>query len=296
MAKQTSSGAAWEWAVAQELAALTRADVVMDDTAERACHCFSEMDERRQREHLQGAARVAGVLVERDPRLARALCTRMLPTHTGRNGDPTDIRVDCFADEVNVSAKKRSREIKAPRLSHRNDWVREWTGAGACSEQYWSVVRPVFQGLARSSVAKWSELAEKRSVYARVRDAFVNEMRLHAGGAQGVEFVSGLFAFVMGRHDYWRVSYYRNGVAKVEVEAVNPRGTLKGAGTGWKHPRRLVELHARGDQYADMAFDGGWAFSARLHNASSRLEPSLKWSVSIEAVPRDVMAEVVRLD
>ena len=56
-------------------------------------------------------------------------------------------------------------------------------------------------------------------------------------------------------------------------------------------PTELIAIKLRNNSKTtvDMYMDGGWQFSFRLHNASSKVETSLKFDINFQALPPEVM-------
>ncbi len=71
-------------------------------------------------------------------------------------------------------------------------------------------------------------------------------------------------------------------------------GTL-GWGTRLPFPNRLIEISMRenSDNTLNMIFDRGWQISFRIHNASSRVEPSLKFDIAPIGFPSIMSNHVI---
>ncbi len=56
-------------------------------------------------------------------------------------------------------------------------------------------------------------------------------------------------------------------------------------------PSRIVSLEFKPDSTntIELYMDGGWQFSFRIHNASTKVEPSLKFDVQILGIPTAIM-------
>ena len=56
-------------------------------------------------------------------------------------------------------------------------------------------------------------------------------------------------------------------------------------------PSELIAIRLRkgSKTTVDMYMDGGWQFSFRLHNASTKVEPSLKFNINFQGLPPEVM-------
>ena len=58
-----------------------------------------------------------------------------------------------------------------------------------------------------------------------------------------------------------------------------------------KLPTRLVALEFKpgSDNTVEMYLDNGWQLSFRIHNASTKVEPSLKFDVQFVSMPMEVL-------
>lgn len=75
----------------------------------------------------------------------------------------------------------------------------------------------------------------------------------------------------------------------VAIQSCNITGELKW-GKPWKIPDRVESIaRVRGSSSTILvSFEGGWQLSFRLHNASSRAEPSLKFDIRFIGLPQSV--------
>lgn len=194
----------------------------------------------------------------------------------GRRGDPTDLRVG----RLNISAKRNSSEIKAPRISDSRDFARNWFGLQAD----------------RFSLNKFKELfAPVRAMRLQNPNILWMDFDYEDYLEKGIEFtierlksIDNLpkhwFHFVMGsRHDYYLVTY-TDCEEKLTIVGINFNGTLS--------CKKIVEdeLKVRDISLTswnsfEVSFTNDWRFKLRLHTASSRIEPSLKYSITIKSMP-----------
>lgn len=87
------------------------------------------------------------------------------------------------------------------------------------------------------------------------------------------------------------------------VEAINIAGTLNRPSerhksiveiTKLKLPSRFyhIDFKPASDNTIEVVCDEGWTVSMRIHNASSKVEPSLKFDVNLISLPTSIHAQV----
>jgi hypothetical protein len=98
---------------------------------------------------------------------------------------------------------------------------------------------------------------------------------------------------LIGNQDFYKVIKGNN---KVEIQAYNLYGTLnlpfetvkpKAKVSKLKLPNRLIEVVFKEDSQTTLlvTLNEGWQISFRIHNASSRIEPSLKFDINLVSAP-----------
>jgi hypothetical protein len=221
----------------------------------------------------------------------------------GIAGDVRDILIE-RADinwETGISVKHNHEALKHSRLSKTIDFGYKWYDMPV-SPGYWEKVNPIFEDLEdkkRSNLA-WSALPDKEgSYYIPLLGAFLDEITL-ALSANSKKVVSGLITYLLGSddRDYYKLIHSKSPrVAK--VVPFNLLGTLqKGmkdeSGTDLIEklplPTSIISLGIRpGSQTtADILLDNNWSMSFRIHNASTLVEPSLKFDVQLSGEPEQL--------
>jgi hypothetical protein len=198
--------------------------------------------------------------------------------------------------EKGISAKNNHRAVKHSRLSNDIDFGQKWLGI-PCSDTYFNEVKPVFDNLAKLRTAskatqKWVALGDYHtSVYIPILDAFKKELlRLDAENPGTVA------ERLIGNKDFYKVI---KGSNKVEIQAYNLRGTLnlpfesvkpKAKIPKLKLPSRLIEVVYQENSKTTLlvTLNEGWQISFRIHNASSRIEPSLKFDINLVSAPHSL--------
>ena len=217
-------------------------------------------------------------LHKNDRRVGDVAALRIQGDGKGQLGDVRDIvLVDQGRQEIGISAKHHHMALKHSRLSDKIDFGSKWYGVD-CSNEYWRRVNPVFERLRESPYAEWSNLPDKVvQYYHPILDAFIDEVRQHARPAE-------LLRYVVGRYDFYK-TVKRNG--EIKLQSFNANGTLDW-GDRLPMPTRVIEFmrveHRLG--VAELIMDQGWQVSFRIHNASSKIEPSLKFDIQLVGQPQ----------
>lgn len=232
---------------------------------------------KHERTRIDAAAGAAvQFLKTHDANLRQVEQISMQSDMRGKVGDVRDVIIHTANGEIGISAKHRHRAVKHSRLSASIDFGLEWYERN-CSENYWKAVKPIFERLAEAkSVGKlWRDLPDKAQiVYAPLIRAFIAEVR----GASAPK----LLQYMLGEYDFYKV-VKENG--NVRLESFNMRGTLKW-GNKLPSPSRIVDLEQARENTAIVTFDKGWSLSFRLHNAESKIQPSVKFDINLVDTPQ----------
>lgn len=143
---------------------------------------------------------------------------------------------------------------------------------------------------------KWRELPDKeQSVYVPILDAFMDELR-RTYDKNGENVTTGLIKYLLGSNgnDYYKLIHYNNHTTR--VIPFNLFGTLNQPSNSKKPdsslpymelPTRIVELTYKDGSKTTvhLTMNNGWAISFRIHNASTIVEPSLKFDIKLLGQP-----------
>jgi hypothetical protein len=172
-----------------------------------------------------------------------------------------------------------------------------------CSVFYFKEIKPIFDNLAflrtaSKSTQKWETLGDYHtSVYVPVLDAFKKELLRLDSENFGI-IAERLIEYLIGRQDFYKVIKGKN---KVEIQAYNLHGTLnlpfehikpKAKIQKLKLPNRLIEVVYQENSKTTLlvTLNEGWQISFRIHNASSRIEPSLKFDINLVSAPHSLFS------
>jgi hypothetical protein len=306
---QTTYGKAFEFACLEalklEASHHQHVEIQQDQTYSVAKNAFHVLDQNRQRNLERAATAAARHIVFVEPHLNTSspdsrLLFLLQSDARGRGGDVRDVL--CVKSlrngwEIGISCKHNHDAVKHSRLSPTIDWGNEWLGI-PCSENYWMDINPIFEGLNLyiANGELWRNIPRKvEDVYMPLLHSFKVEMeRLHL---RGENVPTKLVHYLLGRHDFYKVmSRERSRTTKIQAFSFN--GTLgRSNGAVTTHYRELTRPSRLPTNiiYIDFAPESrnklllqcneGWLFSFRIHNASSRVEQSLKFDIRLLGNP-----------
>ncbi|MBL7790192.1 MAG: HaeIII family restriction endonuclease [Chitinophagales bacterium] len=312
VASQTINGKAFEYALLKEflerLKAFTTVLVVENDPYKTALKCFLSFSEKDRSHYSLIASFAVNFLLDIEPRLSNGISDKdilqleIVSDKVGQTGDVRDVLAIRSLQkwEIGISAKNNHRAVKHSRLSNDIDFGKKWLGF-PCSVEYFNEVKPVFDNLAKLRIAskatqKWDTLGDYHtSVYVPILNAFKKELlRLDAENTGVV--AEKLIEYLIGNQDFYKVI---KGSNKVEIQAYNLHGTLnlpfenikpKAKVPKLKLPSRLIEVVYQENSKTTLlvTLNEGWQISFRIHNASSRIEPSLKFDINLVSAPHSL--------
>ena len=306
--KSNDQGRAYEYAWIQtlykSLSASRQTRIVENSSLSANKRAWLAMDDDTKEIFLISANAAIEALLTLEPRMREndndELTLKFQKDAKGSKGDVRDIiiRRSDIQWEIGLSIKHKHEDAKHSRLSHRLDFGKEWYGV-PCSDDYWRTVNPIFDRLkdGKTNKQKWSDITDKEhTVYIPLLKAFMNELnRVYAIKS---DLPQKLLEYLIGIEDYYKIISQDNKnltlirtfnvhgnlnqPSKVEVSAITvPIVEL---------PTEMVALKFKkdSDNTVEMYLNNGWQISFRLHNASSKVEPSLKFAVKFEGMPPTV--------
>jgi len=304
---QVENGKAFEFAIASAFSAQLDAPIKAGRELELSRRCFEKIEpEKQKRFHRSAVAAVAHILQLEDAqfRPRPRVQIRFNNDREGQSGDVRDVLVEHSNNELGVSCKTNHDAFKHSRLSGKIDFVKKWgLSTEGCSEAFWRRIRPIFEELAEirsqsDATARWSDLNRvPERFYWPVLDAFERELiRLTGQGADSAPQVTrNLVAYLVGNRDFYKViDRSKNDV--VELLAFNFNETLSVGKT--RFPEHVIGVdRLNGGQFSKtVRLSRGFTFNFRIHSASSRVEPSLKFDITaVSLPPTDVYTNHIKL-
>ncbi len=294
MATQVQHGKGFEWAVAEATSQLLAVKIVDSEGTRYAASCFDGLDPAKQKLFRTCAEKSVAYVAERESLRPDAAGSVTLSSDAaGAHGDVRDVLLKTNDRSIGISCKTNHEAFKHPRLSGKIDFVKKWGLGAGCSDAYWAAVRPIFSELAdirkqSSATKKWSELDRyQERYYMPVLDAWKTELLRVAGGDDPTsrQAAKALCQYIIGQKDFWKVISERD---LVRLYAFNTQKSLGTSRT--KLPTQILGIDSiDGSQYSlNVRMNEGYQFNFRLHNASSRVEASLKFDVQSEGLPSHI--------
>ena len=308
-ANQTITGKAFEYALLNQFLERLRTitDVFIIDNApyKTAKKCYESFAEVEQAQYALTASFAVNFLIDLEPRLSNEIDKKdilqleIISDKQGQSGDVRDVLAIRALQkwEIGISAKNNHRAVKHSRLSNDIDFGEKWLGI-PCSQSYFKEITPIFSFLSElriksKATQKWDTLGDYHtSVYIPVLDAFKKEMLQLDKENPGI-IAQRLVEYLIGNEDFYKVI---KGKGSVEIQAYNLHGTLnqpfraikpKAKVNKLKLPTRLIEIVyvENSETTLLVSLNEGWQISFRIHNASSRIEPSLKFDINLVSAP-----------
>ena len=200
---------------------------------------------------------------------------------------------------IGLSMKHNHFAAKHSRLSARIDFGAKWYGL-PCDDSYWNAVKPIFsrlQVLKKQSIA-WHDMSNKEdTVYFPIVDAFIQEMNRAYKADSTIP--ARLISYLLGIRDFYKVVAIDK-KQLTEFQSFNLRGELNKNGQKEKAtliipkadlPTEIISLRFKPDSKstAELFLNNGWSLSFRIHNASTIVEPSLKFDIQFLGVPANII-------
>lgn len=307
MAIQTRMGKAFEYACLNSInleLSMQQEVVIEDNSSLNVARDFYNSASKETKEKMDLAANAAiRVILRLEPQLQNPLDNSPLylsiqEDSAGISGDVRDVL--CIRKqnqwEVGLSCKHNHSAVKHSRLSPNINFGQVWFGI-PCSPQYFEEINSMFEELRmlKSKGIFWREVENKEErFYIPLLKAFMKELRRLDVENPG-EIPGKLLSYLLGVNDFYKV--ITNDKREVtQVQAYSLYGTLNRVAGKIKPQVRIPQL-GMPKRFFDIDFkpssrntihvvcDGGWTISMRIHNASSKVEPSLKFDVNLIGVP-----------
>lgn len=275
------------------------------EAAERAWETRSESDRKTL---IRAAAAFIDTLFAAEPLILECdgkndiITLSINKDSDAEDGDVRDIVIarKSVRWDIGLSMKHNHFAAKHSRLSATIDFGDKWYKA-PCSDSYWSTIKPIFAKLKKlkGQKEKWSDLPNKEDdFYFPVVKAFIDELNraYQSDHTITAKFISNL----LGVRDFYKVVAV-DSKQVTEFQSFNLRGELNKDGKKNKAtiiipkadlPTEIIKLRFKPESKntAELYLNNGWSFSFRIHNASTIVEPSLKFDIQFLGVPTNIIA------
>jgi len=312
MATQTTNGKAFEYSLAFQyfnfLNEFTKTEVIENSSFFKAKSMFDSLKQEKQQELNSAAMKSVKFIVNIEPRIINSIDEKdilQIEIAGDKSGQKGDVRDVIFIRvkqkwEIGFSAKHNHKALKHSRLSHKLDFGLKWIGK-PCSQNYWNSILPIFNQLQtirkNDKTTRWSEAFDDKilQVYKPILQAFkaeVNDMAQEDPRNFANKFVH----YLIGYNDFYKII---KGKKKIEIHGFNINGTLnknlgkiktKDKVDLIKLPTRLIEIDFKPNSNTTLiaTFNEGWQISFRIHSASSKVESSLKFDITLISTPNSL--------
>ena len=256
-------------------------------------HAWSLMSVEFQSILTQSAKAAVATIFDMEPLILEKssdeLSLKIQTDNEGKEGDVRDIviaRKD-IKWEIGLSLKHNHFAVKHSRLAKSLDFGQKWFGM-PCSETYWNSVKPIFDYLAQQKSKNWRDLPSKdTTVYVPLLQAFIDE--ISRSNAINSTVPQKMVEYLLGEFDFYKVISI-DSKRLTQIQSYNLHGQLNHSSKIIKPkievpiaclPTRIVSLEFKPNstKTVELYMDGGWQFSFRIHNASSKVETSLKFDI-----------------
>jgi hypothetical protein len=316
---QTQTGKAFEYAILKEfdekLSGITNVQIVQSDALTTAKNYFNQFEKQERGRYLLTASFAVNFLMDIEPRLKHDISKgdilelEILTDYQGQLGDVRDVVVIRKLQdwEIGVSAKNNHKAIKHSRLSSKIDFGEKWLGV-KCSQTYFDEISLIFDPLTKiktdsKSTQKWNTIGNKENdIYTPVLEAFKKELnKIYVMNPK--ETASNLVEYLVGNKDFYKVIKSNN---EVEIQAYNLHGTLnlpfekiqpKFTTPQIMLPDKIISIDFKEGSKTTLIvkLSKDWELSFRIHNASSRIEPSLKFDIHLLKAPSSLFINKLSL-
>lgn len=307
MAIQKINGTAFEYAclhtLYDKLFRYQPVTIIHDQNFVNALSAFEKISKNKQRDYISAANAAIDIIIPLEPKLIYSdndepLYLAIQPDAKGQSGDVRDVL--CIRKgkewEIGLSCKHNHDAVKHSRLSKTLDFGKEWMGY-PCSETYFCSIEGMFLELEEMKTRNmlWRNIQNKEErFYVPLLNAFMRELnRLNREYYDVVP--KRLLSYLLGNNDFYKVIAHE-GRRTTEVKTYNINGSLNKQSSNKKSivkvpalklPTKILDISfKRNSRNTVMIYcDNGWELSLRIHNASSKVEPSLKFDIQLVGVP-----------
>lgn len=296
---------AWINALLDALKEQCTPQIVVNSSLEANKRAWSVISEEMRELFETSANAAVDIVLELEPRVVEndgdVLHLELQKDDAGTKGDVRDIviRRKALQWEVGLSIKHNHEAVKHSRLSHMLDFGKDWFNM-PCSEMYWRTIKPIFDRLKvdKAIGRKWSELPDKESsVYVPLLNAFMDEVK--RANTADPSMPRKMVEYLIGTKDYYKVISC-DGKRLTIIHTFNMHGTLNKPSKVKvsaisvpivELPTELVAIKFKtgSNNTVEMYLNNGWQLSFRIHNASTKVEPSLKFDVQFIGMPISVL-------
>lgn len=264
-----------------------------------------EITADEQKDMLKSAKAGMQTIIDMEPRITEDgnddLSLSLQPdTAATKLGDIRDVLIirRSIEWEIGISVKHNHAALKHSRLSPKIDFGKDWMGT-PCSRIYFDEIKPIFDMLynLKANGTNWKDLPDKEGdVYVPLLLAFMREFKRIQTEENAV---AKLVKYLIGSNgkDYYKLIHNINHTTTIMPFNIN--GSLNLASENNEPnikypivdlPTRIIELDFKENSKTTviLTMNKGWSISLRIHNASTKVEASLKFDIQLQSKPEDI--------
>ncbi|WRD88469.1 HaeIII family restriction endonuclease [Helicobacter pylori] len=312
--KSNNQGRAYEyaWCLALEQKLSVFKKVVVDkQNGFNACYrAYESLEKSLQERYLESAKQGVLLLLDCEPLLSEVIGSSqneitlsLQKDKLGEMGDIRDILIYFDRFCIGLSIKHNHDAVKHSRLSKDLDFGKKWLGVGV-SQNYKDTIKPLFERLenAKKEGMLWRDFPNKeQEIYAPLLQAFKKEV-LRIDENKKNKVPQKMVEYLLGKYDFYKAILLER-EQKTKLEAYHFNNTLNRSVKNKpkriiplsKLPTRMIYFDFKPKSFntLELVLNEGWSFSLRIHNASSRVEPSLKFDIKLLSIPVSVAVFIV---
>ncbi|GAA9075444.1 hypothetical protein BTM317_15300 [Helicobacter pylori] len=312
--KSNHQGRAYEyaWCLALEQKLSVFKKVIVDkQNGFNACYrAYESLEKSLQERYLESAKQGVLLLLDCEPLLSEVIGSSqneitlsLQKDKLGEIGDVRDILIYFDRFCIGLSIKHNHDALKHSRLSKNLDFGEKWLGVGV-SQNYKDTIKPLFERLenAKKEGMLWRDFPNKeQEIYAPLLQAFKKEV-LRIDENKKNKVPQKMVEYLLGKYDFYKAILLER-EQKTKLEAYHFNNTLNRSVKNKpkriiplsKLPTRMIYFDFKPKSFntLELVLNEGWSFSLRIHNASSRVEPSLKFDIKLLSKPESVAVFIV---
>ncbi|RVY38839.1 HaeIII family restriction endonuclease [Helicobacter pylori] len=301
---------AWCLALEQKLSVLKKV-IVDKQNGFNACYrAYESLEKSLQERYLESAKQGVLLLLDCEPLLSEVIensqneiTLSLQKDKLGEIGDIRDILIYFNRFCIGLSIKHNHDAVKHSRLSKDLDFGGKWLGVRV-SQNYKDTIKPLFERLenAKKEGMLWRDFPNKeQEIYAPLLQAFKKEV-LRIDENKENKVPQKMVEYLLGKYDFYKAILLER-EQKTKLEAYHFNNTLNRSVKNKpkkiiplsKLPTRMIYFDFKPKSFntLELVLNEGWSFSLRIHNASSRVEPSLKFDIKLLSIPVSVAVFIV---
>ncbi len=301
---------AWCLALEQKLSVFKKVVVDKQNGFNAANRAYESLEKSLQERYLESAKQGVLLLLDCEPLLSEVIGSSqneitlsLQKDKLGEIGDIRDILIYFDRFYIGLSIKHNHDAVKHSRLSKDLDFGEKWLGVGV-SQNYKDTIKPLFEKLenAKKEGMLWRDFPNKeQEIYAPLLQAFKKEV-LRIDENKKNKVPQKMVEYLLGKYDFYKAILLER-EQKTKLEAYHFNNTLNRSVKNKpkriiplsKLPTRMIYFDFKPKSFntLELVLDEGWSFSLRIHNASSSVEPSLKFDIKLLSKPESVAVFIV---